>query len=352
MGLFSRKKKEGKSKYSVSLTVAEINEVTSESVSIGFNIPDELKSDFSFIAGQYITVIATVGGSEIRRSYSICSDEDDEILRIGVKRVKNGLMSNFLPDQVKVGDVLEVMKPAGNFKLENASGNFVSIAAGSGITPVLSQMYKSAKSGGSYKLYYGNNTVDSTMFKTDIDGLVNDKIKANYYYTEQGDKQFTKEVLSELIKSDLELLKADGFFICGPSQVIENARDVLKEFGVADEKVHFELFVAAPPVKKSKSEKVGKGSAKAKIILDGDEFSLDLDKKGDSILDQVLDAGYDAPYSCKGAVCCTCKALVKEGSVSLDANFSLSDAELEEGYILTCQSHPTSDSIVIDMDQG
>jgi ring-1,2-phenylacetyl-CoA epoxidase subunit PaaE len=352
MGLFGRKKKDGKSKHTVSLTVAEINAVTKESISIGFKIPDDLKSEFSFIAGQYITVIAQINGAEIRRSYSICSAEDDKILKIGVKKVKNGLMSNYLPDQVKVGDALEVMKPTGNFKLDNASGNFVSIAAGSGITPVMSQILKTAKSGGTYKLYYGNNTVDSSMFKADIDALISDKINATYYYTEQGDSQFTKEVIRELIKSDLDLLKADGFYICGPSQVIENAREVLKEFGVPDEKVHFELFVAVPAVKKTKPEKAGKGITKAKIILDGEEISLDLDRKGDSVLDQVLDAGYDAPYSCKGAVCCTCKAKVKEGSVSLDANFSLSDSELEEGYILTCQSHPTSDSIVIDMDQG
>lgn len=353
MGLFTRKKKQ-KSNSVTTLKVADIKQETSQSISIGFAIPDDLTEDFRFVAGQYITLIVDINGQEVRRSYSICSDESDPILRIGVKRVGEGIMSNYLPDQLQVGDEVRVLKPEGNFRLENGLGNYVGIASGSGITPVLSQMKKVDKTGGSYRLFYGNHNEGSTMFKGELDQL-NSRCQVDYFYTGAGDSRFTVEFITDIFKSNLDLLKADGFYLCGPQDVIENAKAALRAFDVPDDKVHFELFVANTP-KESLTNKVKTpakgGSSQGTILLDGEEIKLDLDMSGDSILDQVLDQGYDAPYSCKGAVCCTCRAKVTDGAARMDANYSLSDKEVEEGYILTCQSHPTTPSITVDYDQG
>lgn len=354
MGLFKKKKKTESSGNATVLTVAEIKEETPDSISIGFQVPDAEKSNFVFVAGQYLTLIADIDGIEVRRSYSICGGEQDALLRIGVKRVKDGRMSNYLPNTLKIGDAVNVMYPAGNFRLEDGSKSYVAFAAGSGITPVLSQIKKTANDGGSYRLFYGNNSEESTMFKQELDALSNDHISVGYSYTSKGDSRFTEATVSAILKENSELLKADAFYLCGPQEMIENAKAAITSFGVAPEKIHFELFVAAlPEDKKSKKKKAGKskGAVPATVVLDGESILLSIDPKGDSILDQLLDKGYDAPYSCKGAVCSTCKAKVLEGSARLDANFSLSDKELEEGYILTCQAHPTSDTITVDYDQ-
>ncbi|MDC3336664.1 FAD-binding oxidoreductase [Flavobacteriales bacterium] len=354
MGLFKKKKKTESSGNAMALTVAEIKEETPDSISIGFQVPDAEKSNYAFVAGQYLTLIADIDGEEVRRSYSICGGEQDALLRIGVKRVKEGRMSNYLPNALKVGDTVDVMFPAGNFKLEDGSKSYVAFAAGSGITPIMSQIKKTAKAGGSYKLFYGNNSEESTMFKQELDALCSDRISVNYSFTSKGDARYTEATVSEILKENLELLKADAFYLCGPQEMIEGAKTAIAAFGVAPEKIHFELFVAVLPdakkAKKKKAEK-SKGAVPATVVLEGESISLSIDPKGDSILDQVLDKGYDAPYSCKGAVCSTCKAKVLEGSARLDANFSLSDKELEEGYILTCQAHPTSDTITVDYDQ-
>jgi len=355
MGIFNRKKKTEGSKHFTQLRVAEIVQETSDSISIGFDVPADLKNDFSFVAGQYLTLAANINGSEVRRSYSICSDENEPLLRIGVKRVEGGLMSNYLPDSVRVGDELQVMRPEGGFTLGEGKGSYVGLAAGSGITPILSQIKKTARSGGSFRLFYGNRAESSAMFTSVLNELSSERIAVDHFYTQQGDSRFTEEKISELFKADLGLLKADGFFLCGPQEMIENAKAVLSTFGVPPEKIHFELFtVAAEPKKKDKKRSAArsKGMCNAKVILDGEEILLDIDGNGDSVLDHLLDKGYDAPYSCKGGVCSTCKAKVLEGEATLDVNFSLSDKELEEGYILTCQAHPVTSNITVDYDQG
>ena len=355
MGIFNRKKRTEGSKHFIQLKVAEIVQETPDSVSIGFELPDQIKTDFSFVAGQYVTVSANINGSEVRRSYSICSDEIDPLLKIGVKRVEGGLMSNYLADSVRVSDELQVMRPEGAFTLEKGEGAYVGIAAGSGITPVLSQIKKTARSGGTFHLFYGNRSDSSAMFSSALSELSSDRIAVDHFYTQQGDSRFTEEKISELFKADLDLLKADGFFLCGPQEMIENAKAALSTFGVPPEKVHFELFtVAAEPKKKVKKKSAtgSKGICNAKIILDAEEILVDIDSNGDSVLDHLLDKGYDAPYSCKGGVCSTCKAKVLEGEATLDVNFSLSDKELEEGYILTCQAHPVTSNITVDYDQG
>lgn len=354
MGLFKKKKKSDKKGKSTVLTVAEIKEETPDSISIGFEIPEAEKNNFTFVAGQYVTLIADIDGEEVRRSYSICGGEQDTLLRIGVKRVKDGRMSNYLPNSLKVGGTVDVMAPAGNFKLDDGEKSYVAFAAGSGITPVLSQIKKTANASGSYRLFYGNKSEESAMFKSELDALCNDKIGVHYSYTSKGDARFTEASISAILKENLELLKADAFYLCGPQEMIEGAKSAITALGVETEKIHFELFVAVLPeskkIKKSKAVKL-KGAVNASVVLDGESIEISIDPKGDSILDHLLDSGYDAPYSCKGAVCSTCKAKVLEGSARLDANFSLSDKEIEEGYILTCQAHPTSETITVDYDQ-
>ncbi len=354
MGLFSRKKnkekKEKKWKHPL-LKVLDVKMETPDSISIGLEKPAE--SSFNYVAGQYVTIVANINGQEVRRCYSICSDEADPVLRVGVKRVKDGLMSNYLANELKAGDVLAVMAPEGNFTLENGSGNYVGIAAGSGITPILSQIKKVQKSGGKYHLFYGNRDESSTMFKHELDNT-NDSILVNYSFTANGDSRFSKDYLTELVQANLELLKSDGFYLCGPQEMIENAQEVLKTFGVPESKIHFELFVVQnnPTVDLDSDTMAFTGVSSGKVVLDGEQFEIQLDGNGDTILDQILDAGYDAPYSCKGAVCSTCRAKVLDGAARLDSNFSLSDKEIEEGYILSCQAHPTTPNITIDYDQG
>lgn len=366
MGWFSRKKnttdnasKQGVKKKVVKgahfLTVEQIKSETPTSASILLNVPTDLQANFQFKAGQYLTFIVEINGEEVRRSYSICSGESEKGLRVGVKRVSNGKMSNYLLDSVQSGDELLVMEPAGNFALEDGGSNYVAFAAGSGITPILSQLKKVAKSDGSFQLFFGNKTETETMFKQEIDALISNKIGVQYSYTQSGDARFTKDRVLELFRANLELLKADGFYLCGPEEMIQAVCDALFELGVNKEKVHFELFTASTKEQTNQQKEVNEtfsGKAEAVVLLDGESVSLHLNAKGDTILDHLLDLGYDAPYSCKGAVCSTCRAKVTEGKATMMANYSLSDKEVEEGYILTCQAHPCTSKITVDFDQG
>lgn len=343
------------------LIIKDIKRETSDTVSIAFEIPTDLKSDFTYQSGQYITVKKNVEGEDIRRAYSLCSSPSEEEFRIGVKKVANGKMSTFLNDGLNVGDELEVMKPSGNFVVRDSDSNIVAFAAGSGITPILSMVKSVLKSTGNFTLFYGNKTSDDTIFKNELDDLKKvypDNFKLHYIYSREniGDNiyegRIDKEKCTLMMKENSELLKSDGFYMCGPEEMISDVSSSLKELGVNDTEIHFELFtvpIQKEDVVKNLSSDFS-GDSQVTVIMDGDEFEFELSSEGDFILDAAMDAGADAPFSCKGAVCCTCKAQVIEGKVTMELNYSLSDAEVEDGYILTCQSHPASKKLVIDYD--
>ena len=347
------------------LKVKDIRKETNQAVSIAFELPADLKNTFSFESGQYVTVKKNVDGEDIRRSYSICSTPFEEEIRIGVKKIDNGKMSGFLNDQLTVGDELEIMPPAGNFTAKNHAGNIIGVAAGSGITPVFSLLKSVIKAGGKFTLFYGNINEASTIFKKELDALATNhpnNFVVHYTYDEGAVSQLEaiqcgridEQKMNDFIKLNLEILKADGFYICGPEAMINTVNETFKKMGVADEKIHFELFTT--PVKKAESleqaapDSSYEGTSHVTVIMDGEEFEFDLNSKGATILDTAIEQGADAPFSCKGAVCCTCKAQIVEGKATMEMNYALSDEEVADGFILTCQAHPASDKLVVDYD--
>ena len=348
------------------LRVAEIRRETEDAVSVAFNIDDEFKSAFNYQPGQYLTLKFLINGVEERRSYSLCSSPfQDELMRVAVKKVENGKVSTYINEHLNEGDEVEVMTPQGNFVLdvnENNEKLYVAFASGSGITPILSMINSVLikENNSRFVLFYGNRSPEQTIFKSQLDQLLGDRLTVQYIYsrTEGSDELYTgridKEKANLLLRGDIDLLRAEGFYLCGPEDMILNVSNSLKEFDVNKEKIFYELFTT--PVLFAEKENVQKddsdftGQAKIKVICDDEEVEFDLDSDGDVILDAAIEYDLDLPFSCKGGVCCTCKAKVVEGKVTMDANYALSDAEVEEGFVLTCQAHPASSYVVVDYD--
>ena len=350
-----------------SLNVKEIKKETSDTVSISFHVPSELKNVYEFSPGQYLTLKLEVNNEECRRSYSICSSSDEDIT-VAVKKVENGLVSTYLNEVLNVNDMIDVMTPEGNFTLQPEQTNkrkFVGFAAGSGITPIMSMIkqLKMDEVESSFTLFYSNKTDNDVIFKDTLEELAGDKLNVNYIYSRQKinnplfEGRISKSKATELIKADLSCLNADAFYLCGPEEMIFNVKAALEEFGVLDTKIKFELFTT--PVlmaEKQETQEVQEinedfdGDAIVTVICDDEEVEFNLNKDGDSILDAAMDNDLDVPFSCKGAVCCTCKAKVTEGKVIMDANYALSEQEVEDGFVLTCQAHPASAKITVDFD--
>lgn len=355
--LFNKKTKEKPKRGFHQLVVKDIKRVTPKSVKVTLEVPEELKTTFQFIPGQYINVAVDLSDNEIRRSYSICSAVNEE-LSIAVKEVEGGLVSNYINDDLQEGDILQVSEPMGNFQLKDAGKKYVAFAAGSGITPILSIVKSIGLSEqGTVSLFYSNQTAEETMFKSDLDDLKSEHISVNYFFSREnnpdgGEGRLTETKVSELLRNDLDLLKSDGFYICGPEEMIVETVNALKTFGIPENKIHFELFTT-PEIMIGKEVEIKadfNGISKVTVIIDDEETTFDLSSEGDTILDEVESHGLDAPYSCRGGVCCTCRAKIVEGSAKMDSNMSLTDKEVEEGFILTCQSHPTSETLKITYD--
>ena len=330
------------------LKVSQIRALTTNAVELKFEIPAELKSKFNFKAGQYITIKQNISGEEVRRAYSICSSIKEGI-SVGVKKVETGKMSSFLTTKIKEGDMLEVMPPTGNFVLQGK--NVVGICAGSGITPILS-MIKTIllnNDNSKFTLIYGNKTQDSTMFYSDIKQL---NINTHFVFSREkveGAKEGRIDRNMLDVFSD-KILSADAYFICGPGEMIDTVSDFLTMKGIEKSKIHFERFTTTEKEETSKKQ-TEEITSNVLVSIDGDDFEFTLSSNGKSILDAAMDAGADVPFSCKGAVCCTCKAKVMQGKAIMDKNFSLSDEEVAQGYILTCQAHPMTANIVVDYDE-
>lgn len=341
------------------LEVKGIDRLTPNSVRISFHVPEDLVKNYHFIPGQYVNISLDIDGVEYNRSYSLCSVPNAP-LAIGVKEVEQGKVSSYLNSKLQVGDTLKVDFPMGNFQLKSLSGNFVGFAAGSGITPILSMAKSVVDEGnGSFSLFYGNRTQEQTMFKSALDQLnSSERFQLHYVYSgemvdgaEMG--RLNKEFIQNVLKADLKLLKAEGFFLCGPEEMIVQAIAALKLFGVAEDKIHFELFTAPVIMESITTSEFSKfdGVSKVTAILDGEEYTFDLEVKKERILDELDVMGVDAPYSCRGGVCCTCRAKVLEGKATMDNNMVLTDKEVADGYILTCQAHPASERLIISFDE-
>ncbi len=359
MGIFDKffgKKEKPKTSKNAVLTIKEIQSLTKDAVKVTFDVPDIEKLNFSFIPGQYLDLELNLDGQTYHRSYSICSDIK-EPLAIGVKKVDGGKVSTWLNDSAKKGDTIKVAYPSGNFTLAKADGNYVAFAAGSGITPILSiAKFFSRAHDSKLLLFYGNRNEDSIMFKDELKDL--DNVEVRHILSREEKVGFehgrlTADNVRDIIKNDLDILKSKGFFLCGPEEMILNVSDVLKTFGVPEEKIHYELFTTPTLMKSKQKESVAdfKGLSKVTVILDEEEEKFDLESDGATILDEAESYGIEVPFSCRGGVCCTCKAKVIKGAASMEKNYTLTDSEIEEGYVLTCQAHPNSEELTISYDE-
>ncbi len=349
-----------------SIEISDVRRETEDTVSIAFNIPEELKNEYSYKSGQYLTLKADINGEEIRRSYSLCSAPHEHEWRVAIKEVENGQFSTYANNELAAGMMMDVMTPTGNFILEpNESNNksYVLFAAGSGITPVISiaktALEKEPES--QVTLIYGNRGISSIIFREEIEALKN-----KYMNRLRVVHVLSRESLGNKIqKGRIDLDKAnaiytqilsdgpiDDVYICGPEDMILAVKESMSNNGVDSKHIHFELFTS--PLLKEEKISLPTNSPKinsnVSIIIDGDTYHLNLSSTGQTVLDAAHEAGADLPYACKGGVCCTCKAKIIEGTVSMDVNYALEQDEVEAGYILSCQSHPTSDKLVISFD--
>jgi len=334
--------------------VSEINNLTPDSVEINFDISKT--SNFDFVPGQYITIKHEISGEDVRRAYSICSSPS-EGLSIGVKKVEQGKMSTFLVNRLNIGDTLEVMPPSGNFIYNEGKKHVVAICAGSGITPIFS-MIKSIDSNTKFSLLYGNRSENSVMFSAELRDIQESDTKdldIHWFFSKEKVSssvygRIDKNNLQQLLNTFNSLKDADDFYICGPGDLIDNVKELLLLNKVNESKIHFERFTAAEKTDNDSNNNEDIMS-NVTVCVDGDDFEFTLSSKGQYILDAAMEQGADVPFSCKGAVCCTCKGKVLKGKVTMDANYSLSEEEVKEGYILGCQARPASLDVIIDFDE-
>jgi ring-1,2-phenylacetyl-CoA epoxidase subunit PaaE len=349
-----------------SLTISEIDRQTEDAVSIAFEVPESIQDQFQYLSGQYLTLKADINGEDVRRSYSLCSAPFENEWRVAIKEVPQGSFSTFANRELKEGMQLEVMTPTGNFKLTpdaTAEKNYVLFAAGSGITPILSIAKTALKEepNSTVNLFYGNKGFNSIIFREEIEGLKNvymDRLRLVHVLSREsvGNKlqkgRIDAEKVDQLYKAFLQGFSIDAVYVCGPEQMILDVKDRMIANGVDAKNVHFELFTS-PSVKEkpiTKPTNSPKVESNVTIIIDDERIDLHLSSNGQNILDAGHDAGADLPYACKGGVCCTCKAKIIEGTATMDVNYALEPEEVDAGYILTCQAHPTSDKLIVSFD--
>lgn len=351
------------------LKVSDVTKETADCVSVAFEVPEELKYDFEFIAGQNLTLRSTINGEDVRRSYSLCSAPYQGEMRVAIKQVENGVFSTWANNSLNIGDDIQVMTPVGGFVVNTDEANantYVGVAAGSGITPVISMLKAvlNNEPNSKFILFYGNKNASSIIFKEELEDLKNkymNRLEVHHILSQEdqgSDHTFGRidaTKVEHFAKNFFDTKEVHSYYICGPQEMTETTRDTLEKLGVDKHDIHFELFTAATPAvdNKKTSSKGADDSIKSKVtvILDGDETHFDIKSDGRNVLDAALDAGADVPFACKGAVCCTCRAKVMEGTATMDMNYALTDEEVEEGYTLTCQAHPTSEKLVVSYDE-
>jgi ring-1,2-phenylacetyl-CoA epoxidase subunit PaaE len=353
------------------LTIKDIRPETRGAVSILFDVPAELGAEYRFEPGQYLTLRATLEGEEVRRSYSVCAGLDDAELRIAVKRHEDGLFSSFANERLKAGDRIEVMKPKGRFTLPAADApgrSYLMLAAGSGITPVLSivKTVLAREADARVVLIYGNRDARSIMFKAALEDL-KDRYLGRFTLLHVLSREH-QEV--ELLNGRIDAAKIttvarampggkpDLAYLCGPTALLKEGREALEALGLPRERIKVEIFTAqgGPRPASARSTRSTSSTppteapvATARVKLHGREKIVPM-AKGESVLEAAIRAGIEAPFSCKGGMCCTCRARLTDGKVEMAANYSLEPWELEAGFVLTCQSHPRTTEVAVDYD--
>jgi ring-1,2-phenylacetyl-CoA epoxidase subunit PaaE len=354
------------------LTIEDVRRETSECVSVAFAIPAAYREEFRFVQGQNITLRMRMGGEEVRRSYSICSSPLESELRIAIKKVPGGVFSTWANEQLAPGHQIEVLPPSGRFNTELRPGNrkhYLAFAVGSGITPVLSLIKTTlgVEPESHFTLVYGNRNRLSIVFREELEALKNryiDRFSLYHILTREEmdiplyQGRIDTQKCAGLCGRLIDLRSMDEVFLCGPEQMIFSVKDWLEGQGVERKKIHFELFhtVEGRTIVQRREETSDGPAARrdqvsqVTVRLDGMGHTFDLPFEGSSVLEAALMEGVDLPFACKGGVCSTCRAKLLEGKVEMDNNYALEADELATGFILTCQSHPRSEKVVIDFD--
>lgn len=340
------------------LKIKEIIRETPEAVSLSFDIPQELRDKFNYKAGQYVTIKAVIEGKEIRRAYSLCSSPHTHEFKVTVKEVPGGLFSGLANNKLQAGDILEVHPPEGKFIFEPGviPQNYAAFAAGSGITPVLSiiktVLIREPES--KFVLVYGNKSLDETIFFKELLELQVKHperlfIEFIYSQTREENAQFGRietSTVNYILKNKFKGTSFKTFFLCGPEPMINSVTEILKQNGIPDERILFELFTAKED---SEVTIATEGEVELTIMVDDEDFTFTMDSQK-TVLDVALDNDIDVPYSCQGGICSSCIARITEGTAVMRKNQILTDSEIAEGLILTCQAQPTSAVLKVDYD--
>jgi ring-1,2-phenylacetyl-CoA epoxidase subunit PaaE len=349
-----------------SLRVAEIVPETSEANSIRFDVPPELRERFAFKAGQHLTLRATIGGDEVRRNYSLCTAPDEQDWMVTVKRIGGGLFSNWVGDRLKAGDNVDVMPPHGSFTTEISGKprHLVGIAGGSGITPVISLIRTVLKSepNSRFTLLYGNRDSSSVIFLEALAALKDKYLDRFEIYHFLDAEEQDIELFNGMLNRDRldaaipalvpDAAEVDGWFICGPGPMMDAAEGALLDGNVPRERIHIERFTADRPpgavMREMADLQTQAEGASVAVTLDGRTRRVPF--TAGNILDSARAAGLPAPFACKAGVCATCRAKVIKGKVEMAVHYGLTDDEVADGYVLTCQSVPIGDGVAVDYD--
>jgi len=347
------------------LRVVEVSPLTEQSVAVTLDVPESLAEAFAYLPGQHVTLRSIIDGEDVRRSYSICANANGGKLRVGIKRLPGGAFSTWATTKLRAGDTLEVMPPVGEFTIAldpEAAGHRVAIVAGSGITPVLSLISTTLESEpkSSWTLMFGNQTANSVMFLEELEGLKDrypSRLQLFHLLSREGSDlpllsgRIDEEKIRTVHDRLLGARSVVGWYLCGPYDLVTLARDTLIDLGIEESAIRDELFFAGPVDLSTLPPEppAGEGSVDLTVILDGRAVDTRMTPES-SILDAALRVRSELPFSCKGGMCASCKGRIEEGEVIMDKNYALVDSEVEAGYVLTCQSHPTTDRVVVRYD--
>jgi ring-1,2-phenylacetyl-CoA epoxidase subunit PaaE len=338
--------------------IQEVKQETADAVSVVFDIPENLKSEFNFSAGQYITLQKTINGEEVRRAYSICSTPKSGEVRVAIKAVENGTFSVYATSDLKVADAIEIAAPEGRFLLNpEANKNYIGFAAGSGITPILSMLKTvlETESTATFTLVYGNKSIADTIFHTELNELKTsfpDRFKLHYIYSRENVKnglrgRIDQNVTNYFVKNMYKETSFDAAYLCGPEEMIKEVSTTLKKNKIASEDIHFELFTTS--TEEENTDQVKEGLTEITVLVDDEETTFTM-QQTDDLLAASLRNEIDAPYSCQGGVCSSCLCKVTEGKAVMVKNSILTDDEVADGLVLACQAYPTTAKIKIDFD--
>lgn len=347
--------------YSLPVTVKD---ETADSVSVTFAVPDDLRDMFRHKAGQHVVLRREIDGEDIRRSYSICTSAGSDELCVGIKRIPNGVFSAYATQELKNGDVIDVLPPVGEFVHEvdpDAANHYVALAAGSGITPMLAIVTTvlETEQASSCTLVYGNRTTQSIMFLEDIEALKNrfhDRFQIVHVLSREPHEiplfqgRIDADKIRSLASSLIDVPSVAGWYMCGPLEMIESVSETLGSLGVDDDKIHYELFFDERIESIPDVEDDAEGLVTMTVTLDGRSSVVKVDPDGPSVLDYARSVRAEVPFACKGGMCATCKAVVTKGKVRMDKNYALTKEEVDGGMVLTCQSHPVDGDITVSFD--